>query len=119
MRMSIAKDKPASMAPREWISRVLSERDNIPLSIIEKVTTHSYDGASSALNNNNSIEVSGFGKFIFNEKRAKYTLKKFIQNKEQDEKRLEDEDLSEAERLTYTKRVRDAEISINLLKTKL
>ena len=52
-------NKPKSMSVREWLIKTLSKRDNIPQTIIASVVSHQYDEASTALNDNNSIEISG------------------------------------------------------------
>lgn len=66
---------------------VISER------IISQVITHQFDSANDALKNNNSVEISGFGKFVFNKKRAIAKVKKLTDVKNSYEKMLQDEDL--------------------------
>lgn len=55
--------------------------------------THQFDSANDALKNNNSVEISGFGKFVFNKKRAIAKVKKLTDVKNSYEKMLQDEDL--------------------------
>ena len=66
---------------------VISER------IISQVITHQFDSANDALKNNNSVEISGFGKFVFNKKRAVAKVKKLTDVKNSYEKMLQDDDL--------------------------
>jgi nucleoid DNA-binding protein len=46
------------------INMVISEKT------IDAVVTHQFDSANDALNVNKSVEISGFGKFFFNDKKA-------------------------------------------------
>jgi len=39
--------------------------------VINQVITHQFDSTNDAFKNNNSVELSGFGKFLFNEKKAR------------------------------------------------
>lgn len=49
---------------------VISER------VINQVILHQFDSTHDALKLNNSVELSGFGKFLFNIKKAKNHVKK-------------------------------------------
>lgn len=64
------KDKPNSMSVREWITKKIATGIMIPEKIIRVVITHQFDTASDALNKYNSLEISGFGKFFYNTKKA-------------------------------------------------
>ena len=70
-------NKPESMDVHEWLVKSLSMRDNIPVTIIEQVVRHQNTEARSALKGNNSLEFSGFGKFLFNQKKAERYYDKF------------------------------------------
>ncbi len=39
--------------------------------VINQVITHQFDSTHDAFKTNNSVELSGFGKFLFNEKKAR------------------------------------------------
>jgi nucleoid DNA-binding protein len=71
-------DKPISMSVKEYLSRLLSIKKDIPLKTIEAIVDHQFQSANKALRNNNySIEISGFGKFLFLHSKAH---KKYIKN---------------------------------------
>lgn len=55
---------------KEKIVKSLSEKYNLPSSIVERVFSHQFDSISSALELNNSVEISGLCKFVFNKKKA-------------------------------------------------
>ena len=46
------------------IGMVVNER------VIDQVITHQFNSAEDATKTNNSIEISGFGKFVFNMSKA-------------------------------------------------
>src|SRR5688572_8805261 len=70
-------DKPISMSVKDYLSRLLSIKTNIPLKTIEAIVEHQFQGANEALKANYSVELSGFGKFLFNHSKAH---RKYIKN---------------------------------------
>lgn len=92
------KDKPDSMSVREWITKKVAQETMIPENVIRRVISHNYDSAYEALNNNNSIEISGFGKFYYNEKKAGKEIEHCIKQKDTWKERLASEDSTEKER---------------------
>ena len=48
----------------------------MPEVVINQVITHQFDSAHDAVKTNDSVEISGFGKFLFNEKKAKQKVDK-------------------------------------------
>lgn len=58
-------DKPLSMPLKEYLINALSVRSNTPVNVIEAVVNHQFEEANKALKNNKSVEISGFGKFIY------------------------------------------------------
>lgn len=69
-------DKPRSMPVKDYLIRILSVRMNIPAATIEKIVDFQMQEAHDAIKDNNSIEFSGFGKFLFNKKKAQKKLDK-------------------------------------------
>ena len=112
-------NKPNSMSVREWLMKTLSQRDNIPQITIAAIVSHQYDEASTALNDNNSIEISGFGKFYYNEKRADKEMTQLLNKKEATEQMLADDSISEKKRWTAKRRLAITNKNIELLKTKI
>lgn len=111
-------NKPTSMNVREWLTKSLSTREVIPQSIISAVVTHQYDGAYEALKTKNSIELAGFGKFFYNEKRAIKEMDKLLAKKKATLEVLLDESISEKKRHTYEKRLNTIENNILFLKNR-
>jgi hypothetical protein len=63
-------NKPISMSMKDYLIRVQSVKAMMSEKIIEAVVNHQFQSASLAMRTNNSIELSGFGKFYFNTKKA-------------------------------------------------
>ena len=59
-------NKPISMSMKDYLIRVQSVKAMMSEKIIEAVVNHQFQSASLAMRTNNSIELSGFGKFYFN-----------------------------------------------------
>lgn len=59
-------DKPVSLSVKAWIIRNMSVKTMIQESVIETVVNHQFESALVAIDQHNSLEFSGFGKFFFN-----------------------------------------------------
>jgi len=92
------KDKPNSMSVREWITKKVSQDVIIPERIIRNVISHNYDSAYEAVNKHNSIEISGFGKFYYNTKKAEKEIEHCLKEKDSWQKVLECKDSTAKER---------------------
>lgn len=104
------------MSVREWLIKTLSHRDFVPQSTIAAVVTHQYETASQALKKNNSVEISGFGKFYFNEKKSHKQMAKFLAEKEAYMQKLVDEGGTEKKRQSYEEKLKIVNKSIENLK---
>jgi nucleoid DNA-binding protein len=112
-------DKPISMSDKDYLIRVMSIKTNTPVAIIDAIITHQFEAANEALKINNTIELSGFGKFVFKLKKAHKKLERNIGKKEYWEKALEDNTLTEQKRQSYTNKLNNTIKEIEVLKTKL
>lgn len=63
-------DKPISMSMKDWLIRRLAVKMMITEKTLEAVINHQFQSANEALASNKSVEISGFGKFLFNHKKA-------------------------------------------------
>ena len=70
-----------TMSAKDYIVRTMALRMNIHSSIIDAIIIHQFKQANGALLDNNTIELSGFGKFSFNTKKALKKLDKLIKKK--------------------------------------
>ena len=70
-------DKPTSLSVKAWIIRNMSVKMMLQETTIETVVNHQFESALSAMETNDSIEFSGFGKIFFNRKKALKKLLKY------------------------------------------
>jgi hypothetical protein len=87
--------------------------------IIDSVVTHQFDSANDALNVNKSVEISGFGKFYFNNKKAITQYNKLLNIKRTYENALADENISDTKRNALELKMQIVESSIKTLKPKI
>lgn len=112
-------NKPQSMTVKDWIIRKLAPKMMINEKTIEAVVNHQFQGANEALSKHKSLEISGFGKWIFNEKKAIKTMAKFESQKALFEKMLQQEDLTDRKRQSLILKLQTALDGIRDLKPKL
>ena len=62
--------KPMSMSVKEYLIRTLAIKLAVNEKTIEAVVNHQFQSANEAMDLNHSVEISGFGKFMYNEKKA-------------------------------------------------
>lgn len=111
-------DKPTSMSVKDYLMRKQSVRTNKPLKIIEAVIEHQLQGANEALKDKNSIELSGFGKLIFNIKKAQKKLEKQYSKERWFSKELLN-DLSDTKRKSVELKLENTRKAIESIKPKL
>lgn len=111
-------DKPISMSVKDYLVRTLAVKMMVSEKTIETVINHQFQSANEAMDLNNSIEIAGFGKFYFNEKKATKRLAQLISKKQGMEKIIADENTSEQRRRSSQVTLEKTEALINLLKTK-
>ena len=112
-------DKPISMSVKDYLVRTLAVKMMVSEKLIETVINHQFQSANEALDLNNSLEIAGFGKFYFNEKKAKKRLEALEKKKAGMEKIIADEATSEQRRKSSKVTLEKTEALINLLKTKV
>ena len=112
-------NKPDTMSMKDWLIRNMSTKMNIPERIIEAVINHQMYSARSALDTCNSMEFGGWGKFYFNQNKAKYKMIKLEKQKAQWEKTLNGEKTTERYKKSLEFKIGIITQQINELKPKL
>lgn len=112
-------DKPASMSIKDWLIKKMAIKMVIPEKVIDVVITHQFDSANDALNVNNSVELSGFGKFYFNKKKAVAHYNKLLAIKSAYERMLADQSITEKKRHSTELRMISVLNDIKILKPKV
>lgn len=112
-------EKPQSMSLKEWIIKKMAINMVISEKVIDAVVVHQFDSANDALNIHKSVEISGFGKFFFNDKKAVKQYNKLLNIKKTYENMLADESLTDVKRNALTLKLQIVESSIKTLKPKI
>lgn len=92
---------------------VVSER------VIDQVVTHQFNSAEDATKNNNSIEISGFGKFVFNQSKAKKKIEKLEKIKKAYERGLAENTLPEKKLDVIKSKLSNLNLTLNSIKPKV
>jgi hypothetical protein len=112
-------EKPSTMTVKEWIIKKMSINMVISEKTLDAVVTHQFDSANDAVNIHKSVEISGFGKFYFNQKKALTQYNKLLAIKLAYENILADESISDVRRNAVTLKLQIIETSIKTLKPKI
>lgn len=111
--------KPQSMSVKDWIIRKLAPKMLMNEKTIEAVVNHQFQGANEALSKYKSLEISGFGKLIFNDKKAAKTMAKYESQKALFEKMLQQEGLTDKKKHSLELKLQTALDGIRDLKPKI
>jgi hypothetical protein len=87
--------------------------------LLEAVVNHQFQSAHEAMGQHKSLEISGFGKFFFNNGKAVKTMEKFLSQKALFEKKANDEALPEAKRRNASMKLQSALDNIRDLKPRI
>ena len=82
-------DKPRSLSMKDYLVRILAVKMMVPEKTLDAVISHQFQSANEAMLTNKSIEISGFGKFFFNQKKAEKKMLTLIAMKEALEKKIQ------------------------------
>lgn len=113
-------DKPISLSVKDFLIRKLAIKMLVPEKTIEAVVHHQFSSANEAITKavNKSVEVSGFGKFIFNHKKAKKKLNDWLRIEQKLINTIATSP-SEQRRITASAKLEDLRRSIEILKPKI
>lgn len=112
-------DKPMSMSVKDYLIRVMAPKLMVSEKTIEAVINHQFQSANEALKENRSVEISGFGKFLFNEKKAQRQMDKLLSKQKMFEKQANNESLSEQKRASAQMKLNNTLLNIAELEQKL
>lgn len=112
-------EKPKSLSVKDFLIRKMSVKMLIPEFTLDAVISHQFQSANQAMSTVKSIEISGFGKFLFNDKKAIKKMEKLHSQKALFESLMRDNSLSEQRRNNAKLKYDTAIMSINALKPKI
>lgn len=112
-------DKPISMSVKDFLIRKLSVQLMTSEKTIEAVVNHQFQSANVAMMENDSVEISGFGKFLFNRKKAEKRMEKMLSKKEMFENQTNNDLLSEQKRKSAANKLANTIQGIDTLKPRI
>lgn len=112
-------NKPKNMSHKEYLVRALSIKLAMSEKLVEAVVTHQFQSANEAMDTNHSLELSGFGRIIFNNKKAIKKLAGYEKKLEKAKQQLQLNTSTEAERKKAQDIIDVATMQIKMLKPKI
>lgn len=112
-------NKPKSMSHKEYLVRALSIKLAMSEKLVEAVVNHQFQSANEAMDTNHSLELSGFGRIIFNEKRAIKKLAAYEKKLEKAKQQLELNTSTEGDRKKAQNIIDVVTMQIKMLKPKI
>ncbi len=112
-------EKPISMSVKDFLVRKLAIKLLTEEKTIEAVVNHQFISALSATKTNKEIELSGFGKLYFNNKKAQKAYEKNLSKQRVFENILSQPDITEARRRSYENKLQSTIAFLNDLKPKI
>jgi nucleoid DNA-binding protein len=107
------------MSAKDYLIRILSVDMAFPEKTIAAIVDHQFQSANEAMDTNKSLEISGFARFMFNDKKAIKKMATLHKKLEYYTEKLEDNYLTEANRVKITEIIRVINKQIVQLKPKL
>jgi hypothetical protein len=111
-------DKPVSLSMKDYLIRKMAVKMMISEKVIEAVVSHQFNSANEAMLTNNSVEISGFCKFLFNHKKAVKRLATMELQKTHLENSLQ-RDITEHKRKIAETKIASLINSISILRSKI
>ena len=112
-------NKPISMSMKDWLIRRLAPKLLLSEKTIEAVINHQFQSANEAMHSNKTVEISGFGKFIFNDKKAVKKMETYLKIEKALLNILSKPDLTEAKQRATLLKMATTKNNITLLKPRI
>jgi nucleoid DNA-binding protein len=112
-------DKPINLSMRDYLVRTLAVKMMVSEKVIDTVVAHQFSEANEALRHNESIEISGFGKFFFNKKKAIKKMEIMHRQREALERQLSNPETTEHRRRIAEQKISSLTANIEQLKPRI
>jgi len=112
-------DKPVNLSMRDYIVRTLAVKMMVSEKVIDQVIVHQFSEANNALRDNDSIEISGFGKLFFNRKKAVKKMETMLRQKAALERQLVNPETTEHKRSIAHQKIASLTANIEQLKPRI
>ena len=109
-------DKPTSMSIKDYLIRTMAVKLMTSEKVIETIVNHQFQSANIAMHENDSVEISGFGKFLFNGKKAIKKMEKLESKRQLFDSQVNNESLSEQKRKSAANKLANTIMGIDSLK---
>lgn len=107
------------MSHKEYLVRALSVKLAMSEKLIETVVNHQFQSANEAMDLHHSLELSGFGRIIFNNKKAIKKLAAYEKKLEKAQEQLQLNTSTEADRKKARDTINVVTMQIKMLKPKI
>lgn len=113
-------DKPIAMSVKDYLYRIMSVSTNTPEKIIAAVVDHQFEGVMLAMEKPgiHTIEVSGFGKFIFNTKKSQKVMVGYLRLMDTFRNIIADPDTTDSKKESVSKKLAAMEVWLEKSKPK-
>jgi nucleoid DNA-binding protein len=112
-------DKPRSLSVKDYLVRVLAVKMLTSEKVIEAVVDHQYQSTNEAMESNYSVEISGFGKMLFNKKKATREMDRLMAYRAIHEQTLLDKNITETKRQSLIVKLDNIQMAIESLKPRI
>lgn len=112
-------EKPVSMPVKDFIIRQMAVKMMMSEKTLDAVVMHQFWSANEAMQTNYSVEISGFGKFYFNHKKALKRMEKMISKVKGFHRIANDENNSLARRISANNKLVNTLAQIRELKPRI
>lgn len=112
-------DKPISLSMKDYLIRKMAVKLMISEKTIEAVVNHQFQSANEAMHSNKTVEISGFGKFIFNHGKALRKMETYLKIEKALLNILSKPDLTEAKQRATLLKLETTKTNITLLKPRI
>ena len=112
-------DKPVNLSMRDYLVRTLAVKLMVNEKIIDTVVAHQFSEANEALRHNDSVEISGFGKFFFNKKKAAKKIETMHRQRAALEKQLANPETTEHRRRIAEQKIISLTANMEQLKPRI
>jgi len=111
--------KPHNLSIKEYLIKKMAISLNMPEKDIDKVISHQFNSVNDAFRKVNSIEISGFGKFVILPVKTRKMLEKAQSKIRMFTSKLNKEGISDAERQSLMNKINNTLVQEQQYKQKL
>lgn len=112
-------DKPISLSVKDYLIRKMAVKLMTPEKTIEAIINHQFQSANEAMHRNKTVEISGFGKFLFNDGKALRKMDTYKKIEKALLNTLSKPDLTEAKKRATLLKLGTTRSNIELLKPRI